>query len=274
MNTVSSTTTVPVRRLIDTHCHVYDEAFSEDLPQVIARAREAGIVRLLLPNINENTVGDMLGLCDTWPDLCMPMIGLHPEDLASDYKRQLEFLKALLDEDRQGPCRYIGIGETGLDLYWDSTRTDEQVSSFRTQVGWALEYDLPLAVHARACDDLLYEVMSSYSNTPLRGVFHCFSGDRAQAARLMRFEGFMFGIGGTLTYKKSSLPETLAAEVPLDRIVLETDCPYLPPVPHRGRRNEPSYVALVADRLADIYGCSAVEIGERTTANATLLFRL
>lgn len=263
-----------MRRLIDTHCHVYDEAFAGDLDQVISRARNAGAVRLLLPNINEDTVSAMLHVCDTWPDLCLPMVGLHPEDLKTDFSSQLSFLKTLLDADRRGPCRYVGIGETGLDLYWDSSRTADQISSFRTQIGWALEYDLPLVVHARACDDLLYEVMSPYCGTALRGVFHCFSGDRAQAARLMRLDGFMFGIGGTLTYRKSQLPETLAAEIPLDRVVLETDCPYLPPVPHRGQRNEPSYVSLVADRLAQVYGCSTAEIDARTTANAMGLFRL
>lgn len=274
VNTVLSTTTVQVRRLIDTHCHVYDEAFREDLPQVMARAQESGISRLLLPNINENTVGDMLAVCDIWPDLCLPMIGLHPEDLASDFKGQLSVIRDMLDSDRRGACRYIGIGETGLDLYWDSTRTDDQIESFRIQIGWALEYDLPIVIHARACDDLLFKVMTDYSDTPLRGVFHCFSGDRAHAARLMRFDGFMFGIGGTLTYKKSTLPETLAAEIPLDRVVLETDCPYLPPVPHRGQRNEPAYVSHVADCLAGVYGCGVDEICERTTSNATALFRL
>ena len=262
-------------KLIDTHCHVYDEAFREDLDDVIARAREAGLERLLLPNINPDTLPGLIRVCDTWPDLCLPVIGLHPEDLSDDFHSQLSELKAILDDDRKegGAHRFIGIGETGLDLYWDKTRLDDQKVSFRAQIEWALEYDLPIVIHSRDSFDELYGVMSDYRDTPLRGVFHCFNGSADQARALMEFGGFMFGIGGVLTYKKSSLPDVLPL-IPIERIVLETDCPYLPPVPFRGKRNEPSFIVYTAQRVAQVYGCTPDYIARVTNKNACSLFRL
>lgn len=262
-------------KLIDTHCHVYDEAFREDLDDVIARAREAGLERLLLPNINPDTLPGLIRVCDTWPDLCLPVIGLHPEDLSDDFQSQLSELKAILDDDRKegGAHRFIGIGETGLDLYWDKTRLDDQKVSFRAQIEWALEYDLPIVIHSRDSFDELYGVMSDYRDTPLRGVFHCFNGSADQARALMEFGGFMFGIGGVLTYKKSSLPDVLPL-IPIERIVLETDCPYLPPVPFRGKRNEPSFIVYTAQRVAQVYGSTPDYIARVTNKNACSLFRL
>lgn len=262
-------------KLIDTHCHVYDEAFDEDLDAVIARAREVGIERLLLPNINPDTLTRLIRVCNTWPDLCLPIIGLHPEDLSDDFHSQLSDLKAILDEDRKEGAahRFIGIGETGLDLYWDKTRLDDQIVSFRAQIEWALEYDLPIVIHSRDSFRELHEVMSDYSDTPLRGVFHCFNGSAEQALALMEFKGFMFGIGGVLTYKKSSLPDVLPL-IPLERIVLETDSPYLPPVPFRGKRNEPSFVVYTARKVAEVYGCTPDDVALVTNKNACSLFRL
>ncbi len=264
-----------MRKLIDTHCHIYDEVFREDLPQVIDRAVEAGIGYLLLPNINPGTLDGLLRVCDTWPDLCRPMIGLHPEDLADDPDSQLKGLKELLDKDRRdgGPHRYIGIGETGLDLYWDKTRLNDQIRSFREQIGWALEYDLPLVIHSRDSFTQLYEILSDYRESGLRGVFHCFSGSADEAKALMEFDGFMFGIGGVLTFKKSTLPSVLPL-IPLDRVVLETDCPYLSPVPFRGKRNEPSYMVNTAAVMAQAYGLDPDEIARITSLNASRLFRL
>lgn len=262
-------------KLIDTHCHVYDEAFQEDLDDVIARAREAGLERLLLPNINPDSLPPLIRVCDAWPDLCLPMVGLHPEDLSDDFHGQLSELKAILDEDRKegGAHRYIGIGETGLDLYWDKSRLDDQIVSFKVQIEWALEYDLPVVIHSRDSFDELYGVMSDYRDTPLRGVFHCFNGSADQARALMEFGGFMFGIGGVLTYKKSSLPDVLPL-IPIERIVLETDCPYLPPVPFRGKRNEPSFIVYTSQRVAQVYGCTPDYVAQVTNKNACSLFRL
>ena len=264
-----------MRKLIDTHCHVYDEAFREDLPQVMDRAVQAGIGYLLLPNINPDTLDDMLQVCDTWPELCRPMIGLHPEDLSDDFHSQLAGLKSLLDKDRAagGGHRYIGIGETGLDLYWDKSRLDDQIESFRVQIEWALEYDLPIVIHSRDSFAQLYEVLSDYRGRGLRGIFHCFSGSADEAKGLMEFEGFMFGIGGVLTYKKSTLPQVLPL-IPKERVVLETDCPYLSPVPFRGKRNEPSYIVNTAAAMAQVYGLSVDDVAEFTSANACRLFGL
>jgi TatD DNase family protein len=264
-----------VRKLIDTHCHVYDEAFREDLPLVIERAVQAGLEYLLLPNINPDTLADLLRVCDTWPELCRPMIGLHPEDLADDFHGQLDGLKAILDDDRkpQGRHRFIGIGETGLDLYGDKSRLDDQIESFRIQTEWALRYDLPLIIHSRDAFSQLYSVLSDYRNCGLRGIFHCFSGSADEARALLEFEGFMFGIGGVLTYKKSLLPSVLPG-IPLDRVVLETDCPYLSPVPFRGKRNEPSYIVNTAAVMAQTYGISADELTQVTSDNACRLFGL
>lgn len=264
-----------MRKLIDTHCHVYDEAFREDLPDVIERAREAGLDLLLMPDINPLTHNELMRVCDMWPDLCRPMVGLHPEDLAENFHDQLAQLKSYLDDDRvaNGAHRYIGIGETGLDLYWDKSRLDDQIESFRIQIGWALEYDLPIVIHSRDAFKQLYDVMSDYRESGLRGVFHCFSGSASDAEALMEFPGFMFGIGGVLTYKKSTLPSVLPL-IPMDRVVLETDCPYLSPVPFRGKRNEPSYIVHTAAVMAQVYGCTMEQVAEFTTANATRLFRL
>lgn len=258
-------------KLIDTHCHVYDEAFRDDLPDVINRAVEAGLECLLLPNINPDSLADLLRVCDTWPSLCRPMIGLHPEDLGDDFHAQLAGLKAALDEDKGQ--RYIGIGETGLDLYWDKTRLADQIESFRIQIEWALEYDLPIVIHSRDSFTELYGVMSDYRNSSLRGIFHCFCGDAHEAEALMEFSRFMFGIGGVITYKKSVLPSVLPL-IPMERVVLETDCPYLPPVPFRGKRNEPSYIVYTANAVAQAYGCTVSEVAAVTCANACRLFRL
>jgi len=264
-----------VRRLIDTHCHVYDQAFRDDLPQVMERACDAGLEYLLLPNINPDTLDDMLLVCDKWPDMCRPMIGLHPEDLAADFHSQLDVLKNVLDKDqtKDGDHKFIGIGETGLDLYWDASRLDDQIESFKVQIGWALEYDLPIVIHSRNSFTQLYDVLSGYRDSGLRGVFHCFSGNSDEAAALMEFSGFMFGIGGVLTYKKSILPSVLPL-IPIDRVVLETDCPYLSPVPFRGKRNEPSYILNTALVLAQVYGVSPDEVADITSDNARRIFRL
>ena len=229
----------------------------------------------VIPNINPQTLDDLLCVCDTWPDMCRPMIGLHPEDLDTDFHGQLNHLRAMLDDDRNGngAHRYIGIGETGLDLYWDKSRLADQIESFRIQIEWSLEYDLPIVIHSRDAFAELYKVMSDYRDSGLRGIFHCFSGSADETQALMEFPGFMFGIGGVLTYKKSVVPQALEV-IPRDRIVLETDCPYLPPVPFRGKRNEPSYIVHTAQILAQVCGCTIDEVTDFTSANARRLFRL
>ncbi len=270
-----STITVQVKRsLVDTHCHFYDEAFLDDADQAVKRAMEAGIEKLLLPNINVHTLRPMLSLCDRWPDVCYPMIGLHPEDLDPDFGSQLDVLKNELDTDRaDGGCRYIGIGETGLDLHWDTSRLDNQIRSFSTQIEWALEYDLPIVVHSRDCHSQLCEVLDRFRSSGLRGVFHCFCGTEDEALRLMEYEGMMFGIGGVLTYRKSTVPQALKV-IPHDRILLETDCPYLAPVPMRGQRNESSFMIHTLQALAAYWECGIDETASVTSSNACRLFRI
>jgi len=243
------------------------------MEDVIARAVDAGIGTMLMPAVNPGSLPQLLAVSERWPEICHPMIGLHPEDLSQDFHSQLNGLKALLDEDRSagGRHRFVGIGETGIDLYWDKTRLDDQIESFRIQIEWALEYDLPIVIHSRESFRELYSVLSDYRNSGLRGVFHCFSGSAAEASALMEFQGFMFGIGGVLTFRKSTLPQVVPM-IPRDRILLETDCPYLAPVPCRGKRNEPAFMAHTAAALADACSCSLDEVAQFTTDNARALF--
>ena len=255
--------------MIDTHSHIYGPEFDDDRDDVIARAQKAGVEKILLPNINTDTIDSMLSLCSQYPQYCLPMIGLHPEDVNSDYKKVLDEMHACLrDNDK-----FIAIGEVGLDFYWDTTFREEQLDAFEQQVCWARDAHLPLVIHTRSAHRELVSVMERHRNEHLEGVFHCFGGTREEAEQLLSFEGFVLGIGGILTYKKSSLPETLRS-VPLERIVLETDSPYLAPVPCRGKRNESSFIRYTLQRLAEVYECSLEEVDKTTSVTAKRLFRL
>jgi len=255
--------------LIDTHSHIYEPEFDEDRDLVVQRALGAGVSHILLPNINMQSLQPMLELCSRYPDCCFPMLGLHPEDVKDDYR---EILTSLY-ERLHSPFPYIAIGEVGLDFYWDSTYREQQMEAFDQQVIWAHETGLPLVIHSRKAHAELMEVMERHREKNLTGVFHCFGGSAEEAAQLLSFPGFVLGIGGVLTYKKSTLPEVLKS-VPLERIVVETDSPYLAPVPYRGKRNESAYVTLVAQRLAEIYECPLEEVDEVTTNTAKHLFRV
>ena len=208
--------------LIDTHSHLFLEEFSDDLPQVMERARQAGVSRIYMPNIDSTTIESMLSVCADYPDFCYPMIGLHPTSVNESYRQELSIVRERLE----APNNFVAIGEIGLDLYWDKTFLNEQLYVFEKQIEWALEYKLPIVVHSREAFDYIYKVMEPYKNTALTGIFHSFTGNAEEAARLLEFGGFMLGINGVVTFKKSSLPDTLLT-VPLERIVLETDSPYL-----------------------------------------------
>ena len=277
--------------LIDTHSHLYQPEFDADRADVLARARDAGIYKVFLPNINADTIPAMLSLCADYPGFCHPMLGLHPEDVRDDWSAVLDAMEPLLQAE---DSPYIAIGEVGLDFYWDQTYRDEQLQAFALQIDWAITYDLPLMIHTRKAHrevvDTIRErsekcevrsekheaetqiVNCKSSNCKLRGVFHCFGGTEDEAVELLGHEGFMLGIGGVVTYKKSTLPDVLRSVVPLERIVLETDSPYLAPVPYRGKRNETAYVRCVAEHLADIYQCSFDEVTQITTKNALKVF--
>ena len=252
---------------IDTHTHIFEPEFAEDRAAAVERAVNAGVTTLCLPCINENSIERMESMCREYPDVCRAMIGLHPTELGNDYKATLE---RFYDRLKSNPG-YIAIGEVGIDLYWDDSRRDEQIDAFCRQIEWAHEMSLPLVIHSRNAFDELYSVMENNRSKNLKGVFHCFSGTKEEAEKLLSFDGFYLGIGGVVTYKNSSLPQVLTT-VPLDRVVLETDSPYLAPVPKRGKRNESAYIPYIAHKLAEVYGCPVEEVAAVTTDNARRLF--
>lgn len=253
---------------IDTHTHLYTEEFDGDRDLAVLRAKEAGVTRMFMPNIDDTTVDDMLSLCASHEG-CYPIIGFHPTSVDANWKQRLSTVKSRLDS----PQKFYGIGETGLDLYWDKTYRNEQMEAFDEQIHWALEKDLPLIVHCREAYPELFEVLAPYRETNLRGIFHSFTGTKDEAERLLEYSGFMLGINGVATFKKSTLPDVLP-NVPVDRIVLETDSPYLAPVPFRGKRNESAYLLKTAEKLSDIYGIPLETIARTTTENALRVFKV
>lgn len=250
--------------MVDTHSHIYGPEFDEDRNEVIARALKSGVEKVLLPNINEESISRMMAVAKEHPGVCYPMMGLHPEDVKDDWAQVLDRMERQLDG-------MIAVGECGLDFYWDSTYRKEQIEAFERQISWARERDLPLVIHMRKAEPELLEAMDRHRGDGLRGVFHCFGGSRETAERMLRHEGFALGIGGVVTFKNSRLADTLKS-VPLDRIVLETDSPYLAPVPYRGKRNEPAYVLQVATFLSNVYGVPVEEVSEVTNATVRQLF--
>ncbi len=252
-----------------THGHLDGEAFREDLEQVITRAKEAGVKMIGVPCIDLKTCVEVFSLCERYPDYCFPMYGLHPEEVKADWKAQLGGIK--MDVFAWDP---VAIGEVGLDFYWSREFEEAQLQAFEEQVKWAVELQLPLMIHCRKAQNEMVTILKKYKDDLAGGVFHCFTGNALEAQELLQFDGFVLGIGGVLTFKKSKLPETLAEVVPLERIVLETDAPYMAPVPMRGQRNEPAFVAHVCKKLAEVYGVSEETVDSVTTANAKRVFRL
>lgn len=255
-------------RLIDTHCHLYSDVFNEDREQAIANAKRMGVDRILLPNVDLQTVAGMHELVENHPGVCYPMMGLHPCDVKSDYETEIAQLFSFFDTHT-----YCAVGEIGIDLYWDKTTQDIQEKAFLMQVEFALSKSLPIAIHSRNATHRIIEMLKPYKSKGLTGVFHCFSESVELADEILKLGGFKLGIGGVLTYKNAGLPEVLK-QIDLQHIILETDSPYLPPVPHRGKRNEPAYTRLVAEKLADVKGVSLREVADITTANAEQLFGL
>jgi TatD DNase family protein len=255
-------------RLIDTHCHLYSDVFNEDREEAIANAKRMGVDRILLPNVDLQTVAGMHELVANHPGVCYPMMGLHPCDVKSDYETEIAQLFSFFDTHT-----YCAVGEIGIDLYWDKTTQDIQEKAFLMQVEFALSKSLPIAIHSRNATHRIIEMLKPYKSKGLTGVFHCFSESVELAEEILKLGGFKLGIGGVLTYKNAGLPEVLK-QIDLQHIILETDSPYLPPVPHRGKRNEPAYTRLVAEKLADVKGVSLREVADITTANAEQLFGL
>jgi len=250
----------------DTHCHLYVEEFDNDRETMMERALGEGVDRLFLPNIDRSSLEAMKAMARTWPGHVFPMAGLHPCSVKADFEEELAIVEAEL---RTG--QYHGVGETGIDLYWDTTFREQQVISFSRQIEWAKAYDLPVIIHSRESQDLTISLVREQQDGTLRGIFHCFSGTLEQALEIHDL-GFMIGIGGVSTYKKTDLPDVLP-KVPREMIVLETDAPYLSPVPYRGKRNEPAYLPVIGRRLAEILGITPEEAARQTNANSRLVFR-
>lgn len=252
---------------IDTHCHLDGEEFNDDLETVVQRAREAGCTKVFLPAINTKSCQSVLDVCAHYPGYCYPMLGLHPEEVRGDWREQLA------SSFFHHPSA-IAIGEVGLDFYWSREFEQEQLEAFEEQVRWSVETRLPLMIHCRKAQNELVSILKRYWDDLPGGVFHCFTGNEQEARQLLEFPRFVLGIGGVLTFKKSHLPEVLPAIVPLDRLVLETDAPYMAPVPQRGQRNEPSFVRHIITRLAEAYRVSEEEVCEKTNRNVERIFGL
>ncbi len=253
--------------MIDTHAHIDGEEFRDDLPEVIQRAREAGVEKVFVPAIDLKSIATVLAVCQQYPSYAYPMIGLHPEEVRSDWREVLEKMRVEAEDGA-----FLAIGEVGLDFYWSREYEQEQLEAFEEQVRWSVETRLPLMIHCRKAQNEMVAILKRYKDELPGGVFHCFTGNELEAKELLQFDRFVLGIGGVLTFKKSHLPEVLPAIVSLDRIVLETDSPYMAPVPMRGKRNEPAFVAHVMQKLAESYQVSAEEVERRTNEAVTRVF--
>ncbi|MBZ4188463.1 TatD family hydrolase [Niabella beijingensis] len=253
--------------LIDTHSHIYSKEFDADRTEMLRRAFDAGIAPILMPAIDSETHAAMLQLEADYPGRCISMIGLHPVSVKEDFREELKQIEQLLTRRP-----FVAIGETGLDFYWDLTFKEQQVAAFEQQIEWALAYQLPIVIHSRESTDDCLEIIKKFTPKGLKGIFHCFGGTLTQAQAITD-QGFYLGIGGVLTFKKSGLDQVLK-QLPLDQIVLETDAPYLAPVPFRGKRNEPAYLLQVAQKLAEVKEMDLAGIAAATTANAKKLFAL
>lgn len=266
-------------KIIDTHTHLDGEEFAEDRAETFARAQEVGVGMVFLPAIDVKTTEAVLRLSQEYPGYAFPMLGLHPEEVKEDWQEQLKSLKKILDDHtvvaEDGKTQvsdFIAIGEVGLDYYWSREFEKEQLLAFEEQVKWSVETQLPLMIHCRKGQNEMVHLLRHYEKELPGGVFHCFTGNQKEAEELLSFDKFVLGVGGVSTFKSSHLREDLPAVVPLDRIVLETDSPYMAPVPYRGKRNESAFVVEVLKTLAKAYGVSEEELAQRTNENVKRVF--
>ncbi|MCO5231006.1 MAG: TatD family hydrolase [Chitinophagales bacterium] len=257
---------------IDSHAHIYQPNFEEDIDEVIQRALSQNVRKIILPNIDLASLDRMVELTKKYPLVCFPTVGLHPCDVKEDFEEVLKTMKNWIDIPNQfSQGKVFAIGETGLDYYWDVTFKEEQKNALKIQIEWAKELNLPIILHTRESVQDTIDLIKENWTEQLRGVFHCFSGTRDEAEQILEIDNFYLGIGGPLTYKKSDSP-AIFSNIPLERILLETDAPYLPPTPYRGKRNESSYIPIIAQKLAEVKNCSIEEIQISTTQNAVNLF--
>ena len=252
---------------IDTHAHLDGTEFAEDRATVVQRAKDAGASQVFIPAIDLPSLDTVMDFCRQFPDFAYPMVGLHPEEVKADWRDVLASMRPYVSDPS-----VIAIGEVGLDFYWSREFEQEQLEAFEEQVRWSVETRLPLMIHCRKAQNELVGILRRYQKELPGGVFHCFTGNENEARQLLEFENFVLGIGGVLTFKKSHLPEVLPAVVPLSRIVLETDAPYMAPVPKRGERNESSFIPYIIARLADAYGVEEEEVARQTNENVGRVF--
>ncbi len=252
--------------LIDTHAHLYLPQFNEDRDAMMQRALLLGVKKIYLPNIDSTTIDDMLKMVSGYPDICHPMIGLHPCSVDESYEQEMDIVEGWL-----GQHAFSAIGEIGTDLHWDVTYRGQQIDCFKRQILLAKEFQLPIVIHSRETLDMNIDIVAQMQDGSLRGIFHCFTGTEEQAMRIIDL-GFLLGIGGVITFKNSGLAEVIARQ-PIESLVLETDAPYLTPHPHRGQRNETSYIRLVAEKIAFCKNESLEKVCTVSSLNAKNLFK-
>ena len=253
--------------IIDTHTHLDGSEFKDDIQEVVQRAKSAGVSKVFIPAIDLSSIKSINTVCQQFPDFAHPMMGLHPEEVKANYKEVLQKMK----NELLANSKYIAVGEVGLDFYWSREFEKEQLEAFEEQVKWSVETRLPLMIHCRKAQNEMVKILRKYQKQLPGGVFHCFTGNEKEAAELLSFNNFVLGIGGVLTFKKANLPETLKS-VPLQRIVLETDSPYMAPVPLRGKRNESSFLVHVVAKLAEVYNTTEDGIALQTNKNVERIF--
>ncbi len=252
-------------KLVDTHTHLYAEEFAVDRGAVIHKALANQVECMLLPNIDSSSLEAMLSLAEAFPQHCFPMMGLHPTSVTDQYETELELVEKELAQNH-----YVGVGEIGVDLYWDKSFKSQQEDAFRKQLKFAKKYRLPVSIHTRNAFDITLQIVKEELGNNFKGIFHCFTGTVGDAKKIMD-TGFKMGIGGVVTFKNSGLAEVVK-DIPLDELVLETDAPYLTPVPFRGKRNESSYLRFVAEKIAEVKNITFQEVAETTTQTAENLF--
>lgn len=252
--------------LTDTHTHLYSEQFDEDRAAMIQRAFDLGVERIFLPNIDSSSISGMLALQQQFPKNCFAMMGLHPTSVKENYLKELQLVEQHLNKGQ-----FCAIGEIGIDLFWDKTFLKQQQDAFRTQINWAKQRNLPFVIHCRDSFNEIFEILDELNDGNMRGIFHCFTGDLEQANKVIAYGGFKLGIGGVVTFKNSGLEQVLQ-QIDISNLVLETDSPYLAPVPYRGKRNETSYIINVAEKLSDIYQIPIEEVAKITTQNSIEVF--
>ena len=254
--------------MIDTHCHIDDPQYAEGLDAFLAEQRKDGVQAILVPGVDSTSVKDVLEVCDRYPEYLFPALGLHPENVKEDWEEQLRVLKEAVDQRMNSANPLIAIGEIGLDYHWDVSFKEQQHEALREQMRWAEQWNLPVMIHSRDATEDTLNILREFPT--VKGVMHCFSGSHEVAEQVVKM-GYYLGIGGVLTFKNCKLAEHLVG-IPLERLILETDAPYMAPVPHRGKRNESKWMWHVVERLAEVYQCSVEHVNEVTTANAKALF--